>query len=414
MSFPYGSRDYTQGVYGGRANPFVLSAIPVIIEHYDNQLGYLGAFQSGTGDFLGCEFVIDASGSKDFILYFAKSVNIEKEDIIKIKIFNSDDYFFTGVVRSIPIDGSTKSEYNYSGYGLNDYLYRYNAESKSYAADTIEDILDDLLDNIIALNTPIVKNPGKINPPNITIGSFEINYSEIPEVLDTLRKIANSTGTRYAVGVDEEGEFFFLPKSEETKVTLVVGKRGKYGIDSYEPEEDVQTATKIYLLDKDGVFVDEFEDTNKSEVWGSSEVKVTAPDIDNTAAEQLAEGEINEVDIDYNSRRASIQWKIEDQMPLKLMADGNVRIINNIPSLTTAVPNPNPYGSGTYGSGLYGGGQYTGKDIDDLLEVVEVRYIITASSATREIQLGGLPPRIEREIFDNEQNVNKLRISLGR
>jgi hypothetical protein len=416
MSYGFGTRDYSQGVYGGYSDPFSLSAIPVIIEHYDNQLGYLGAFQSGVGDFLGCEFTLDESGPKDFILYFAKSVGIEKEHIIKIKIFNSDDYFFTGVVRTVPIEGSTKAEYNYSGYGLNDYIYRYNAESKSYIAQTIEEILDDLVDNILVVETPIQKNSGKIKPPNITVGSFDINYSELPNVFDTLKKIANSDGdNRYATGVDETGEFFFLPKSEETKVTLVVGKKGKYGIDNYEPEEDIQAVTNIYILEDDGTFIDEKEASDtRLLAKGVSKKKVVAPDVDNTSAERLAEGEIAEINYEYNSRRASIQWKIEESSPLQLLADGNIRIINNIPSLTTMAPNPNPYGSGTYSSGLYGGGQYTGKDIDDTLEVKEVRYVITSAAAIRDIQIGGLPPRLEKEILVGEKDISDLRISLGR
>lgn len=417
MGFDYGSRDYSRGTYGGRTAPFILSAIPVIVELYSNILDYKGVFQTGCGDFLGCEFSLDESGPKDFILYFAKSVNIIKGDIIKIKIFNSDDYFFTGVVRSIPVEGSTKSEYNYTGFGLNDYLVRYNAEAQNYVGQTIQEILDDLIDNIIEPNTPIVKNAGKINPPDITIGNFVINYSEIPEVLDTLKKIANSEGTyRYRTGVDEEGEFFFLPKDEDIKTTLVVGKKGKQGIDYYEPGEDIEAVTTIYLLEDDGTYIDTIENEEEEIILASGVLqwKKTAPNIDNVAAEQWAEGNILEVSADYNLRRASIQWKIEDQSPLKLLANGNIRIINNIPPISIVMSNPNPYGSGTYGSGIYSGGQYTGKDIDDILEVKEIKYIIMGSTLVRQIELGGLPARLEKQIFENEKDVSQLRISLGR
>lgn len=415
MSYSFGTRDYGYGVYGGYSSPFLLSSIPVIVEWYNNTLGYKGVFQTGVGDFLGCEFTIDESGSRDFILYFAKSVGIGKKDIIKIKIFNSDDYFFTGVVRTIPVDGSTKAEYNYSGYGLNDYFTRINAESRSYAADTIADVLDDLLDNVLIPNSPIIKNIGKINPPNITIGSLEVNYGDIPDLLDQLKKLANSTGDRYHVGVDHDGEFFFEPKRTDIRTVLVVGKEGRQGIDFYEPEDLVEVTTQIYVLDKDGVYVDIIENPNVTEDEEDiNRQKVTSPDVDNTTAELLAEGEMNEIDIDYNSRRASIVWKIEEQMPLHLLADGNIRILNNIPPPTTTIPNPNPYGSGTYGSGLYGGGQYEGKDIDDTLEIKEIKYILTGSSSVRQIELGGLPPRIENQVKGMGKDLNNLRISLSR
>jgi len=416
MAFDFGSRNYGQGVYGGAASPFALSAIPVIVEVYDNTLGYKGVYQTGVGDFLGCQFSLNESGPKDFILFFAKAINIEKKYIIKIKIFNSDDYFFTGVVRKIPIPGSTKAEYNYSGYGLNDYFNRLNAESQNYATQTIEQIIDDLLDNNIILNSPIQKNIGKINPPNITIGSFVINYSEIPEVLDVLKKIATSTGTRYIVGVDEEGDFFFLPKLNETKTTLVVGKKGNKGIDFYEPEDIVEIMTQIYVLEDDGTYITTVEnDDVDEEIVDLLRKKKTAPNVDNTAAEEWAEGTIQEIDVNYNSRRASIVWKIEEQSPLKIIANGNnIRILNNIPPETTSAPSPNPYGSGTYGSGLYGGGNYTGIDIDDILEIKEVNYILTGNQSVRQIELGGIPPRLEKQINNVGKDISELRISLGR
>ena len=408
MPYRFGSRKYSQGVYGGGDSPAILSSIPAIVEVYDNTGMLKGTYQTGAGYFLGCEFTLDESGCRDFTLYFAQSVDIEKRDIIKIKIFNSDDYFFTGVVRVIPIDGSTETKYNYRGFGLNDYLLRINAESQSYANKTIEFILNDLLDDIIILKSPINKNLGKIDVPNITLTSFEINYNQMPNVLDALKKIANSEGD-YIIGVDRVGDFFFKPRDAETKVTLVVGKKGIYGIDRYEPEDEYEAKTKLFLLDKDGVFISSFSSGEDNDIY---EKKVTAPDVDNTSAEKWAEGILAESEI--NTRRASIEWKIEEQNPLLLIADGSIRIICNIPSPTTTQPSPNPYGSGTYGSGLYGGGLYQGKDIDDLLIVKEVRYILTSSQSVRQIQLGSLPVRLDEQIKELRKNLLDLEISLGR
>lgn len=409
MSYPFGSPSYGDKNYGGTQNLYGMSAIPIIVEWYSNTLTYKGVFQSGSGNFLGCEFSLDESGCKDFVLFFAQSVGILKKDIIKIKLFNSDDYFFTGVVRETPIDGSTESSYNYVGFGLNDYLVRTNAESLSYANDTIQEILDDLLDTIITSKTPIIKNATKINPPNITIISLEINYNQVDSVLDTLKKIASSDGNEYIVGVDQEGEFFFRPRDTETKVNLVVGKKGIYGIDKYEPNDEYESRTKYFVLDKDGTYITTVSSSEDNDIY---EDKITAPDIDNTSIENWAEGllRINEV----NTRRASIQWKIEEVNPLLLIADGRIRILSNIPPITPTTPNSNPYGSGTYGSGIYGGGQYTGKDLDDLLDVKEVKYILNGGSSVRNIQLGSLPVRLDGEILNVKRDLINLRVSLGR
>lgn len=409
MSFNYGSRNYGQGIYGGFDNAYALSAIPAIIELYDNSGAYKNTFQTGVGDFLGCEFTLEESGPKDFVLYFAKSVDIDRTDLIKIKLFNSDDYFFMGVVRKVPIDGSTKAEYNYSGFGLTDYFVRINTESQSYAAQTIEEIIIDLLDNIIIPKTPIVKNTAKINVPNITLTTFDINYTQLPEVLTALKKIAASDGNQYIIGVDEVGEFFFKPRDTETKATLVVGKDGRYGIDSYEPSDKYNAHTKYFVLDKDGGYITTITSTEDNDIF---EQKITAPDVDNTTAEKWAEGILTEKEV--ITRSASIVWKIEEQDPLFLKANGRIRIISNIPPESAAAPSSNPWGSGTWGSGLWGGGQYTGKDIDDILRVMRVKYILTGSQSIRQIQLGALPIKLDSEIQKVNQDLLELRISLGR
>lgn len=408
MSFAFGSRLYGQGIYGGIAPAFTLSSIPIIVELYDNALNRKATFQTGVGDFLGCEFTIDESGCRSFTLGFAKFVNILKTDIIKIKILNSIDNFFTGVIRKIPIQGSTEANYNYEGFGLNDYLLRLNAGSQSYTSKTIAFILNDLVDNIIVGNTPITKNASKINPPDITLTTFDINYSQIPDVLDALRKIANSEGD-YIVGVDTDGEFFFKSRSTEIKAFLAVGKTGKYGIDEYQPRDIYEAKTKYYVLDKDGNYVTTISSLLGNDVF---EQTITAPDIDNTSIGKWAEGILAENE--REKRMATIEWKIEDIDPNLITGDGRIRVLSNIPPTETAAPSPNPFGSGVFGSGLFGGGAYTGFNLDDTLEIVEVNYLLNGNSSVRTIQLGSLPVRLDEQINDVRKNLVDLRISLGR
>lgn len=408
MAFSYGSRAYSQGVYGGYSDTFLLSSIPVVVELYDNTLGRKNTFQSGVGSFLGCEFTLDKSGCKDFILGFANSVNIDKMDIIKIKLFNSIDCFFTGVIRKTPIGGSTEESYNYSGYGLNDYLVRLNAGASSYVNKTISYVLADIADNVISPNSPITKNASKINPPDITLATFDVNYAQVPDVLDTLLSISNSEGN-YISGVDQDGDFFFKPKLEELKVTLVVGKNGKYGIDRYEPQNIFEAKTKYYVLDKDGNYITTITSGLGNDIF---EQKLTAPDIDNTSIQKWAEGILAENE--QEKKQASIEWKIEELDPLRLVADGNIRVISNIPPDDNAILISNPYGSGVYGSGIYGGQQSMWKNLDDTLEVVEVKYTLNGNQAVRTIELGSLPVRFDETINKLRKNLVDLRVSLGR
>jgi len=408
MSYTFGQNPYSYGPYGGYVFTPFPSGVGVTVELYDNTLARKSTFQTGSGDFIGCEFTIDESGPRDFILFFASSQIITKKDIIKIRLFGSEDYFFTGVIRTVPVEGSTKAEYNYGGFGLNDYLLRINAGPLAYVSKTLSYILEDIIDNVIVVKTPIVKNASKIIVPDITIATLDINYSQIPEVVDALRKIANSEGS-YICGVDQEGEFFFKPKSENIKAVLVVGKIGNRGIDDYQPEDQTELKTKYYLLDKDGVYIATISSAEDNDIF---EEKLVAPNIDNTTAQKWAQGVLAENET--ITRRASIQWKIEDIDPIVLIADGTIRIISEIPASNTTPPTPSAYGSGLYGSGLYGGGQPSGIVVDDTLQVKEVTYKMTGSDNVRTIELGSLPVRLDEAILKVNKKLTDLQVSIGR
>ena len=408
MSYAYGSRNYGQGLYGGLDASFTLNTISVTIEVYNTLGDRKGTFQLGCGYFLSCSFGHNKSGCTSFNLEFSKIVSLDKKDIIKIKLFNSLECFFTGVVRKIPILGSTENKYNYSGVGLNDYLTRLNAGSLSYANKTIAYILDDLLDNIIIPNSPITKNSIKINPPAITLTSFEINYSSINDIIKTLADIANSSGLYYS-GIDKDGDFFFNPESEEIKKVLVVGAKGSSGIDNYNPKDINEPRTKYYVLDKDGVYVTTISSDEDNDIY---EEKLTAPDIDNTTIDNWASGILAESE--QLIRNASIDWKIEETDPLCLVADGSIRILSSIPPTTTTPPVDNLFGAGLFGAGLFGGEQYTGYNLDETLRVMEVNYNISNEGAMRNIQLGSIPVRLDEEFYTIQKNLTDLRISLGR
>jgi hypothetical protein len=377
-----------------------------VVELYANNLIRKNTFQTGTGDFLGCNFALSESGPRNFTLFFADYQDIETSDIVKIKLYESTDYFFMGVIRGTPIEGSTNKVGEYSGFGLSDYLTRVNTTSKSYSSKTIEFILDDLLDTIIIPATPIVKNAAKINPPAITITSMTLNYVNIGSALDSLIKIARSSGD-YIYGVDSDGEFFFDLRSTTLMATLIPGATGENGIPEYNPDDIGEATSKVFLKDKNGTFINSFTETSVTEI---KEIDLTAPDIDNTAAELWAQGILARESI--ITRRATIKWDIEED-PTVLKADGRIRIISNIPPSELTSEYSSNYGDGNYGSGLYGGSPYTGYNLDDTLDVKQVTYYINDLEATRQIELGSLPPELTDEIIQIEKDLIDLKISLG-
>ncbi len=346
-------------------------------------------------------------GCSDFSLQFSDYVAIEKSDKIKIRLFNDETVFFMGVVRSVPIKGSTTTDYTYSGFGLNDYLVRMNTEKLTYSGKTLQFILEDLADNIIAVKSSIVSDHAKIVPPAITVTSLVLNYVQVNEVLDALKKIADSDGNEYLYGVDETGDFFFRARSTDVKATLIVGKRGPNGIESYEPKDKEEQRTRLYVLDKDGTYLTTLVSSLGNDIY---EEKVTGPDADNADVILWATGQL--LNEERALRSADVDWKIIETPIDLIVADGFARVISNRPPTKVHIVGSR-WGDGLWGDGLWGGEGYTGYDLDDTLTIKEIEYSIDSKNASRKLSLGALPLRIEDMIRDINKKVTDLEISLG-
>ena len=409
----YGYSTYGSGPYGGfLPRPFI-STIPATIEVYDYVGRLKQSYQSGACDLVSMDFAHAESGCKDFTLTFGSIKNIAKNDHIKIKIFTSDKYFFTGVVRTIPIKGSTSSNYSYTGFGWNDYFQRLNTGSMSLGGNTVAYIVLFLVQHVIQLNTLITLNYAKIAPLTMTVATCDFSRVNLKDAFDALQNIANSDGSNYRYGVDETGDFFFMPHDTTTQATLIAGKRGDNGIPKYEPKDSYEARTKYYIVRADGTYYGSVNATVAGE--DIYEEKLTAPDgiadadIGLWALGQMLENQVTK-------RTASVDWKIKTYYPQLLTGDGYLRVISNLPPKRkpkTVIQAP--WNVGQWGNnGVWGGQQYEGSFIDDTLQIVDVKYKISAKEATRSITLGSRPITMESEILKIRQKLVDLAISLGK
>jgi hypothetical protein len=406
----YTGDKYGQHLYGGLGIPYRLPTVPVSVEVFDSLGTRKDFYQTGSSDLLEIEFSLSETGCNDFRINFGSIKNISKNDKIKIKLFTSDLYFFSGVVREIPIVGSTENKYEYSGFGLNDYFQRILVLDENYLNKSINYIVSDLFTKYISPNTLITWNAANVDALTTTITDCTFFYVTIYDALDALRKLANSDGNDYLVGVDENDEFFFRARSADIKVTLVVGKRGRYGIPSYSPKDDYEARTKYYVIRDDGTYYGAVTSTEGNDIY---EDKIQAPaGLSDADIAKWADGILKDTEI--NRRSASIDWKIEPYYPDLLRADGHLRVISNVQQKFGEDIIASPYGAGLYGAGLYGGEQYTGYIIDDTLKVIEVLYQITPSAANRKITLGARPIVQEQQIVDIRKKLTDLVINLGR
>lgn len=403
----WGAGFWIAGFWAGLGSHYDLS-VGARISVYNSNGTFKSLLQSGSSSLSAVTFRHADGGCADFSLDFADYVDIEKADKIKIRLFNDETVFFYGVVRNAPIRGSTATKYSYSGYGLNDYLVRLNTESLSYVGKTLQFILEDLADNVIAVKSSITSDHAKIVPPNITVTSMTVNYVKVSDVLSALKKIADSDGDEYLYGVDVDGDFFFRARSAALKATLVVGKRGPNGIAAYEPTDATEARTRLFVLRNDGTYLTTITSTLVNDVY---EDKVTGPkDADDADVTLWATGQL--LNMERTPRSASVEWPITETPIDLIIADGFVRVLSSRPP-TKAHLVRLAWGDGYWGSDVWDGEVYTGYDLDDTLSIKEVAYSVSATEAMRKISLGALPLRIEDVIRDIDRKVTDLEVTLG-
>lgn len=398
---------YGRRVYSGSHTQRM--AFPMSIMVYDRTWGVKAMYDSGSNAMISVTFSHNEKGCASFSIDFAVYVPIAKRDIIQIFLYGEERSFFCGVVRSVPIQGSTRQQYTYSGYGLNDYFVRVNAGSISYAAKTIDYIVNDLLDTILTIKSPIKKSIDNLSFPVVTVTSFVVNYSQISDVLDAIANIASSSGDNYVYGVDSNGYFFFRPSTTTLHATLVVGKDSKYGIEQYEPEDSEEAKSKLYVLRNDGTLYTTITSSEDNDIY---EEKLKGPVLSDSDLALYATGYLikNEQEV----RSAKIDWAIDEHVPDVLFADGTIRVLSSERTIDFALQGINNFGEEMFGSSLFGGEVSTaGADIDDTLQIKEIEYTFDNDGASRSISLGAIDTKLEKIIADVNKKTADLEISLG-
>jgi len=381
---------------------------------YDKNGNIKGFFQSGADALVGVEFTHEDTGCGEFSLTFAQFVDIAKSDRIKIFVLDTELCFYAGVVRGVPIEGSTSTAFQYTGYGLNDYFQRMNTGFLEYgttgdtgSAGALTDIVFDLLDTVITVKAPILKDALLIDLPDIDLNYLVSNYGQVSSLLSSLKSIADSTGTEYNYGVNAQGYFFFKPRSEALRATLLVGKRGPHGIEAYEPSDDEEQRTKLFVLRNDGSLLITLTSGEDNDIY---EERLKGPVLDDASLLLYATGYMYQKQ--RATRSASITWKIEDASPLFVDADGYVRVISSVPPCVNKTMAAYYWGRGAWGSGPWGGEAYEGYDVDDTLAIKSVAYTISSTEATRQLTLGAKPVKLESMIADIYKSLADLEVSV--
>lgn len=360
-------------------NPYNYSKIAYLADIYENNMTYVKSFQVGMGDFVECEFSWSKHGCQEFVLLFSAYQDLEKTQIVKIRLENTT--FFCGIIREISEYADTNGNYVYAGYGLFDYIEKGNTTQKTFVSSTIYDMIEWFIDAIIAKGKPIVKDMTKIDVllDTYIIDVIGFQNESIDDAFDKLRKIANGLdGEDYIYGVDENRKIFFTARSTTVRKTLSVGTYGDNGIAEYRPSDSKEEVENVFSIGTNALFYD--EDGTGS---GDTDETIHIPALSDNDIDDFIEGEI--YDLIRAGIEAKIKWKIEDESPLFLNANGVMRIVQG--------------------------------DAADTLLLNEVKYKITNKEKIREIRLGGIEvPETEngfllRKMKKADINIGALRSS---
>lgn len=200
-------------------------------------------------------FELTEFGCGAFTITFNKlptTAELNYRQRIDIFLFNDTHPWYSGYVIERPVEGTTETEYKFSGYGY------YNQLDKVYLFDTytnkeVSQIVKDIAKKLEA-KTGLVYNAEKIISTGYTIDTITFDGVTAKDALSDLAEFAID----YVYGVDTRRSLYFKPRVKEIneQARFWVGKH----LDSYLPSWDVD---KIINWAK----VKGATDDNNTETW---------------------------------------------------------------------------------------------------------------------------------------------------
>lgn len=223
-------------------------------------------------------FELIETGCGAFTITFNKlptTAELNYRQRIDIFLFNDSRPWYSGYVIERPVEGTTETEFKFTGYGY------YNLLDKVYLFETyinkeVSQIVKDIAKKLEA-KTGLAYNTEKIINTGYTIDTITFDGVNAKDALSDLSEFAID----YVYGVDARRSLYFKPRVAEIneQARFWVGKH----LDSYVPSWDVdkiinwakikgatdETNTETWLAT--------VEDTDSQELYGMCETVLTLP-----------------------------------------------------------------------------------------------------------------------------------------
>jgi hypothetical protein len=265
------------------------------IEFYSPSGEYVG--HVGTtfdkSNLIGMELNIEKIGGlKGFKFVITRDIDIPFFNLMEVRIHINGNFWYTGELEFSPSQDTRDPSYEYTGKGYYDYFKQIKV-NKLYENKTLEYMLNDIMENDISPNTPIIWNPGLIVPPAITVTKLELKKKTAEKAIEEILKIANNDyqTTQYEMGVDKNKQYYFSAIDSELKSGFFEG----YQYQNPDVKDDLNTVINqidIYRAVEDSQdveFVSRVEDTDSQELYNIRNQDITISDfVDTTTAENIA------------------------------------------------------------------------------------------------------------------------------
>lgn len=307
MNLMYGRRPYGRYIYaqpiviGGGGEPaddtinFLPNVFTVIAYNVDGTKTAIFGNGAERNTIKSLTFELTETGCGSFSIKFntlPTNAELTYRQRIDIFLFNDPRPWYSGYVLTRPIEGTTETEYEFSGYGYYNLLEKVRIFG-TYTNCDVSTIVKDIATQL-ETKAGIVYNANKIINAAYTISTITFDGVTVKDALSDLADFAID----YVYGVDARRSLYFKPRNNEIneQARFWVGKH----VDSYASTWDVEKIVnwariKGAAVDTSGEqWLATVQDTTSQATYGIQEDVWTLPSAYATAdAERWGQNQIN-------------------------------------------------------------------------------------------------------------------------
>lgn len=236
-------------------------------------------------------------GIEEFTFQIGRLIDIPFFNDQEVRLYYNNQHWFTGFLKYQPGQDKRDVLYEFEGKGGISFLEKINIDLV-YNNKTINYILNDLVENYLTPNSPILYNDEQIDAPDITLTKIEFNNNTLDKVMETILAMSNENydTIQYRYYINKEKEFVF----ERINTSVRYGFFEGYQFQEPEVEinsDEIVNIVRVWRNNEDTdtmIYINEYQNSDSVDLWGERIRKLTVPNyVTNDTAERIANAIIN-------------------------------------------------------------------------------------------------------------------------